>query len=283
MDEQRIKNSRVTMFISLDLVNCTLYKSKNKGNWVYGVGSVLDHIMSTFVHSSVEGYRFWKMLGDEVVYTKEICDMGEISNVVEDVYRNIITINRDIKEAKIGDATTAKILAVKATIWIADISPADMCADNVYIEYEINKNERRMEYLGTDIDAGFRIAQYTSANRVVISSDLAALFLKVEVLKPYLHKIHFLAFRNLKGIWHGEPYPIFMYHGDETCLFADSILDVSNPKAAILKEYMEQAPSRVVEAPYHSYAEQLLTALYAERSLALELTQLTDIIGASKR
>ncbi|MFI3214499.1 MAG: hypothetical protein R3Y24_14330 [Eubacteriales bacterium] len=280
--EERKQRSTVMLFISFDLVNCTLYKSMYKGNWVSGVSNVLEHIMHVFVNSKVGGYRFWKMLGDEVVYTRKIEKVEEIDEVVAAVYDTVVDINHKIKSGQIGDSSTAEILAVKATVWIADISPAELCADNIYVEYEINKNELRAEYLGTDIDSGFRIAQYTSENRVVISSDLAALFLKEESLRKDFHKINFVGFRNLKGIWHGDPYPIFMYHGDETVSFRDSIVDTSNPKAAILKEYVEQLPYRAVVDSYISYEEQLLTTLYNEDSLSREIEQLTGIMEKFK-
>lgn len=276
---QRKCLSTVTMFISFDLVNCTLYKSKHKGNWVGGVSSVLDHVMAAFVNSPIQGYRFWKMLGDEVVYTNHIETISEIADITQDVYNTVVDINRKIKTAQIGDATTAKVLGVKATVWIADISPKHLQADNIYVEYEINKGELKAEYLGTDIDGGFRIAQFTSANRVVISADLAALFLKEQALHPVFDKIHFVAYRKLKGIWNGEPYPIFMYHGDENMSFQDSITDTSNPKAAILKEYLAQVSERVVEPPYTSYEQQLLSQLYHQDSLSKEVEQLVDIVN----
>lgn len=276
LEERRKHLSKVTMFISFDLVNCTLYKAKHKGHWVNGVSDVLSHIMSAFVNSPVEGYRFWKMLGDEVVYTIEIDSIDKIDCILQDVYDTVVGLTRQIKSAQIGDQSTAKILAVKATVWIADISPANLQADNIYVEYEINKGEVKAEYLGTDIDGGFRIAQFTSANRVVISADLAALLLQEH--SAAFEKVHFVAHRGLKGIWNGESYPIFMYHGDPNVSFADSIVDTSNPKTAVLKDYLAQVSTRQVAPPYTSYEQQLLRTLRHQKDLFKEVDQLIGII-----
>ncbi|MFI3169328.1 MAG: hypothetical protein R3Y06_05230 [Faecalibacterium sp.] len=283
LQEERKKLSTVTMFISFDLVNCTLYKSRYKGKWASGVSSVIDYILTALNESPVEGYQFWKVLGDEVVYTKSIHSIPEIADILDDVYAAVVDINKKIKSAQIGDAQTAKILAVKATIWIADISPSHLSADNIAVQYKVGNGEVRNEYLGTDIDGGFRIAKYTSADRVVLSADLAALFLKEQTLQKSFHKINFVAYRLLKGIWNGEAYPIFMYHGDENVSFAQSIRNMTDIKNDILVEYLEQVTDRVVGGQYHSYEEQLLTELYGDTPRSIEVEQLVGIITRDKQ
>lgn len=274
------KISAATMFISFDLVNCTLYKATYKGEWANGVNKILEYAIQVFTNSKIEGYRFWKILGDEIVYTINIRYMNQIDDVLREVYETVVDMNHKIKSGEIGDATTASVLAVKATMWIADISPANFRADNFYAEYEIDKNQLQAEYLGTDIDTGFRIAQFTSENRVVISFELAALFLKQEELKQDFYRIHFVGYRQLKGLWNSNPYPIFMYHGDDVTSFKDSIQDTSNSKALILKEYIEDSPYRIVKQPYQTYEEQLLNELCNNKTLYREVDQLIQIIKA---
>lgn len=278
-ETQRAQLSTATMFISFDLVNCTLYKSKHKGQWANSVSSVLKGIIQAFVKSPVADYQFWKVLGDEVVYTLPITQMAHIGAVLDDVYHIVGQTNEKIRNADIGDTQTAEILSVKATVWIADISPAHLCADNIYLEYQVSKDMMKPEYLGTDIDGGFRIAQYTSSERVVISADLAALFYQEDCLKPQFQNIHFVAYRILKGIWNGNPYPIFMYHGDQTVSFADSITEITNDKMTILLDYLEQAPQREIDPPYTRYEEQLLATLFKEAGLGKEVDQLVSIIN----
>ncbi len=278
LEEKRKNLSSAIMFVSFDLVNCTLYKSKYKGAWVDGVGHVLEYITQVFIDSSIGGYQFWKMLGDEVVYTRPVQKIKDAADVVAEVYDAVEKINEKIAAAQIGDAQTAKILSVKATVWIADISPANLRADNVCVEYPVGKDVTYKEYLGTDIDGGFRIAQFTSSNRVVISADLAALLMGEESSKAIFRKIHFVGYRVLKGIWNGEPYPIFMYHGSEQVSFAESIVEKKGGNKPILMEYIEDLPNRVVGEGFVSYEEQLLTTLYRESGMYKEVEQLKEII-----
>ncbi|MFI3283835.1 MAG: hypothetical protein R3Y57_02000 [Erysipelotrichaceae bacterium] len=274
------KISAATMFISFDLVNCTFYKASHKGKWASGVSEILEEIIDSFSNSSIENCRFWKILGDEIVYTKNIQFIHEIDDTLAEIYRIVTMMNKKIKGAKVGDLNTAKIMAVKATVWLADISPANLRADNFYAEYKVSDNQLQAEYLGTDIDTGFRIAQFTSANRLVVSFELAALFLKEPSLHQDFDKIHFVGYRPLKGIWQGNPYPIFMYHGDKSVSFKDSIKDTSNPKTAVLKEYLQTYDSRIVKPNYKSYEEQILSELCENETLNKEVVQLVDIIRA---
>lgn len=281
IDTEDMENiSAATMFISFDLVNCTMFKSTHKGMWASGVSKILEHIIQIFSKSKINGYRFWKIIGDEVVYTINIQYIRDIDDILAEIYSAVVNINKKIRTAEIGDSETAKYLSTKATVWMADISPANLRADNFYTEYQINENVLHSEYLGTDIDTGFRIAKYTQSDRVVVSFEIAALFLKEETLKKEFYKINFVAFRILKGIWRGRRYPIFMYHGDEAVSFKDSIVYKPEEEDNILNEYLEQAPERVIEAPYKSFEEKLVSDFCKEDILNLEVVQLVNIINA---
>ncbi|MFI3172555.1 MAG: hypothetical protein R3Y58_09380 [Eubacteriales bacterium] len=269
-----------TMFVSFDLVNCTLFKSTHKGMWASGVSKILEDIIHIFANSKINGYRFWKIIGDEVVYTINIQYIRDIDDILAEIYRAVVDMNCRIRTAQIGDSETAKYLSTKATVWMADISPANLRADNFYTEYMINENILHSEYLGTDIDTGFRIAKYTQSNRVVISFEVAALFLKEEALKKDFDKVKFVGLRTLKGIWNGRKYPIFMYHGDEKISFEESIRSAELGKDNILLEYLEELPERTYADLYNSYEEQLLTEYCNEDLLNLEVVQLVNIINA---
>ncbi|WP_317855584.1 hypothetical protein [Chakrabartyella piscis] len=251
----------VTLFFSFDLVNCTQYKSVHEGTWASGVSAVMGYIINTFTQKEIDGYRFWKVLGDEVIFTKNIPYMYELGDILSEIYNELLHFNIKIKNMQIGDAETAKFLGVKATAWIADLSATEKNANNVYIEYKINENQLQSEYLGTDIDAGFRISKFTSYNRLVISFEIAALFLQDRMLYRKINRIHFVGYRQLKGIWNQEPYPIFMYHDHRKTSFKDSILDASDAKVKILEEYVQEMELRETNPQYSCYEEQLLVEL----------------------
>ncbi len=225
----------VTLFASFDLVNATEYKTVHKGTWTVDISVILGRVINTFTEKANDGYRFWKSLGDEVVFTKNVPYVFEIQDILNEIYHEVVAINEAVASGALGGTAASHGLSIKATVWLANISSTPELADNFYTEYQINENQLQPEYLGTDIDAGFRIAKYTESNRVLISFELAALFFKDPLLRWSRDRVHFLGVRSLKGIWEGVPYPLFMYHGDENTTFQASILEATTPQTGILR------------------------------------------------
>lgn len=272
-------NEVATLFISFDLVNCTLYKTVNKGVWATGVSEVIGYIIDTFTRKSNEGYRFWKVLGDEVIFTKNIPFMFEVHDILEEIYQELTIFNHKISTGEIGDINTMKVLSVKSTVWVAGVSSSSKGVDNFYTEYKINDDKLQSEYLGTDIDAGFRISKYTSSNRMVISYELAAFFYKDRMLRRKLNKIHFLGFRTLKGIWENKPYPIFMYHGKSDTSFYESIEDEGALRSKLLTEYLTQLQEREVDEVHESYEEQLIAEFCSDSNLNEKVEQIITMVN----
>lgn len=268
----------VTLFVSFDLVNATLYKTVHKGTWTVDISAILGHVIQTFTQKANDGYRFWKTLGDEVIFTKNVPYVFEVQDILDEIYREVIRINRDIASGEISKTKSSHGLSIKSTVWAANISSTHELADNFYTEYQINANQIQPEYLGTDIDAGFRIAKYTSTNRVLISFELAALFFRDPLLRRKMNRIHFLGVRSLKGIWEGVPYPIFMYHGNDRVPFDKSIMNSSTPPTEILQEYLEQQSERIVQPPYVQYEEQVVADFCKNPILDHNIEQIFDII-----
>ncbi|MFI3173564.1 MAG: hypothetical protein R3Y58_14515, partial [Eubacteriales bacterium] len=276
--EEYTNNNTAILFISFDLVNSTLYKSTHPGTWVSGISDIIEHIIHRFTEKSNDGYHFWKVLGDEVVFTKNIPYLYELNDILQYVYNEVVHTNTLIKHMLIGDEETAKLLSIKSTVWVAGISSTRLHADNFYTEYTINDNQLQSEYLGTDIDAGFRLSHFTSSNRVAISFELAAFFIKDPLLRKNIENVHFVGYRLLKGIWNGNAYPIFMYHGDSKVTFTDSIVNHLNSQTAILEEYLNHLPQRKTEEPFDTYEEQLLSTLCSNDSRKNKVENLVNII-----
>lgn len=268
----------VTLFVSFDLVNATQYKTLHKGTWTVDISVILGYIIQTFTEKASDGYRFWKSLGDEVIFTKNVPYVFEIQDILNEVYREVVAINAAIASGDLGGTAASHGLSLKATVWAANISSTPELADNFYTEYQVNENQLQPEYLGRDIDAGFRIEKYTASNRLLISFELAALFFRDPLLKRSRHRIHFLGVRSLKGIWEGVPYPIFMYHGTEDISFVDSILAEKEPRAKILQEYVDELPNRKALSPYEQYTEQIIADFCKKPVLNSNIEQLIQVI-----
>lgn len=210
--QQMPPRESIILFFSFDVVNSTGYKATNKGKWMEVISEILNHIISSFSNASAGGYRFWKTLGDEIIYTKEIHRTDEIVDTLEFVYAKMRSLNQQIANGLLCDEESAKILGIKAAVWIADISHSGSAGDNIYTEYLINDNRRQTEYIGPDIDIGFRVAGHSMYNHMVVSFELAYLMLQFDTSPK--KRVHLLGYRELKGVWEGAPYPIIIFNGD---------------------------------------------------------------------
>jgi len=114
---------------------------------------------------------------------------------------------------------------VKATVWCAEVAyfqPQDLAGANMKLEREGIKNitfvssldypntNETKDFLGPDIDLGFRLAKYSQRKRLIISSDLAFLLYKIDKEK-FSKSLKIVSYEQLKGIWDGRRCPIIWY------------------------------------------------------------------------
>jgi hypothetical protein len=109
--------------------------------------------------------------------------------------------------------------------------------DNVFKAYSINENQRINEFLGQDIDIGFRIKKETQDRRLVLSIELAKI---LSDKTEYLSRLNIITYKNLKGVWKNRLYPIIWYHDAEISggvSFEDSFYYDETTFSELSKEY----------------------------------------------
>ena len=115
------------------------------------------------------------------------------------------------------------MLSVKATVWVAPAqylppsSSEDVSLDqpNIIVKTGSLPDSGDTDFLGPDVDAGFRIAKFTQRRRLVVSAHLAwLLHRKRENWSEIEERLRIVAYESLKGVWAGRPYPIFWYESD---------------------------------------------------------------------
>jgi hypothetical protein len=70
-----------------------------------------------------------------------------------------------------------------------------------------------VDFLGPDIDAGFRIAQHADKRKLTIAANLAETLLLYSPQKS-IEGLRIVGYRELKGVWNGRPYPIIWFYSD---------------------------------------------------------------------
>ncbi len=110
-------------------------------------------------------------------------------------------------------------LGIKTTMWIAECyqSGSGAVSNIVYHPLTTTPNSGRIDFLGREVDEGFRMAKYAVKNRVIVSPLLAWLIWKEaqgDEDKKKIVKANFkiTAFVLLKGVWRNRKVPIIMFH-----------------------------------------------------------------------
>lgn len=223
--EEESKSSNVILFFSYDIVNSSLYKTINYSSWTIVINKIFKYI-DTLVTEKIPNCELWRILGDESVYIVQIRHIDQIYENVDSIFdilcktKEYLSSGEIFKNCKseidIEVMKMQNILSVKGTSWLAivanDINAKCSNVENAYLHYnsfESIKNPGFFEFLGKDIDAGFRISKETRDRRLVLSFELAYI---LKMKTDYLSKLNLITFRRLKGIWHEKLYPIIWFH-----------------------------------------------------------------------
>lgn len=217
----------VVLFFSFDVVNSSSYKTINYYGWAVALNDLFKTLRED-VRNKISGSEMWRVLGDEAIFILKIKDEKEIRTAVDNVYKILTHTVKDLKQGRyferIGNKKEVSlmklqnILSLQATAWIATVTnigdidnnySPDEDIDNIFEKYKSHEGYEIFEFLGNDIDTGFRISKQTCDGRLVISFELAYLISQEEESSSYLHII---TYKKLKGVWKGKLYPIIWYH-----------------------------------------------------------------------
>ncbi|TCK59841.1 hypothetical protein [Seleniivibrio woodruffii] len=198
-------NEGTLFFLSFDLVNSTEYKNRFAQGWVNKITEFYSGCINGVSKQLAENsWREWKKNGDEVLfYFKIESDF--------DLYKTIPKIAQILKEiiSMVQKGDGAGILSVKATIWSAFVTTKKEYVDNSNLAI-IDKNTENMDFIGPDIDFGFRIAKENAPGIICIDPKILAMFEDI----PATVGFHVVDFVQVKGVWNGRYVPVVWYHED---------------------------------------------------------------------
>ncbi len=220
---------------------------------------------------------FWKGVGDEVIYFKNIAHHEEAYCCVI-CWMNVVKSYRAILRSKFPK------LDLKATCWIAGFpinnceiifrsqvkaaeepeSGSDPAQDNyklLELFYSGRQNDLVRDFIGPSIDTGFRISALSTPRKMVVSVDLALMLSTAQASRPHDFaypemRFYFDGSISLKGVIDGVPYPIVWVDlsGDDRLERAeDKISRRENVSADELKSFCEEfiiRHSEKVSRPY---------------------------------
>lgn len=237
------------LFYSFDLVNATQFKSRNPKNWVnvfrYFYNRLQEKVKEAayFINSETTTpcIKLWKSIGDELVFYQRVHSPKDVFFAPVIAHKIVDSFSEWMKDSFNDNIEELNTVGLKATVWIAHLdSELSDKVKNVIVQLGIpNENENTSEltpdlpvdFLGPDIDLGFRLTKFTYKSRVVISADLAY-FLhyysseikywnsEEEENNPIMigynvsERLKIISFEKLKGVWNERFYPIIWYCED---------------------------------------------------------------------
>ena len=164
-----------------------------------------SHIIETDkVTNSYERYP-WKALGDELIYSFSVKTRTQLNKLV---CAFLNTIRK--QDEKLSKKNYSRL---KGSAWTAGfpIRNRKVKLPQPRLFYkEMNKEKEypypHTDYLGPDLDIGFRLGKCTWPGFLVVSLDLAELLADKDTKNQVL--LSLLGWTKLKGVWNDSPYPI---------------------------------------------------------------------------
>ncbi|HOF35053.1 MAG TPA: hypothetical protein PLV94_13430 [Spirochaetota bacterium] len=243
------KESGFVVFLSLDIEGSTNFKITYPNNWMFHFENFFEKVRWYYEKEfKLSNSVIFKENGDEIIIAffplnydnlKEIMDVSLSSVQTIPPYRKIL---KDIH------------LDYKATLFCAGFSEPEPFAiydtnENRSDKEQYNgyyssdyKNHRmhryihlpsgdnkaqpssciinsiiEYDYIGPDIDIGFRISKYSQPNKLIVSDKIAYIYSNIFY---DLYNFKIISNDKLKGVWNDNKYPIIEYSNNK-----DDIID----------------------------------------------------------
>ena len=211
---------KVFMFFSVDLESFTQFKTENK-EWplitMYFYASIVRNVDKVFQNAIV-----WKYIGDEVLFYIEVSEINEILEAPASLHAAMMTTQTEVQ------AKAKSTLHLKGALWLASVKPVNgdklgEDVSNIYVDLpkeQYTAKNISKDFIGVDIDEGFRMSKNSSQGKLVLDPKIA--FLIVKYSNRGLDKRSSDASKNakivgycfMKGIWKERAYPVIWYTCD---------------------------------------------------------------------
>lgn len=268
----------VGLFFSFDIVNSSAYKSLNFTGWSKVILRLFSKIQQ-MIAKKLPSAEMWRILGDEIIFIIQIKENQDIfiyidsifeilNNMVSQLKKGIFFDNLDINPSEKELMKMQNIISLKASAWIAIIGEKIKKLeqyDNLLERFKLQDGYGIFEFLGNDIDAGFRIKQNTEDRRLIISYELAYILSRNT---DYLKNIYIITYKRLKGIWQNRLYPIIWYHNSKyvnEISFDNSFYYDEKESSELVKEYFINKTSLLLDSSMY------LNIDYALRKILIDL------------
>lgn len=219
--DELISDEDILIFLSFDLVGSTKLKTEchKDSNWQNVILSFYD-LIENEVRERLPTAVVWKYIGDEILFQLSVRRLSNINNIP--------SISWEIQTA-VSDKLYNKAegtVAVKTTLWIAGIKKIpdtltdeteDLCKPfrNACIKKPV-AGFFIPDFIGPDIDIGFRVSKFANKHAVTLSADFA--YVLSHCYTDTCNSLKLVSLNQLKGVWKSDFYPVVWYHPHWECI-----------------------------------------------------------------
>lgn len=216
--EPKNSNSGSLFFLSFDMVNSTEFKNRAPQKWQKYVSNFYSECEKEIL-SKFEKVSLWKKSGDEVLFYLKLVSIEELTSAIPEIYA---TLNK--LKSLVNNDIAKGVLSVKATLWVAIVGSeldsqestdseqqGTLLINNLYFQERYGS----YDFIGPDIDFGFRIATQSAPGILCIDPKIVALIEDYNGDdKAVYNHITLVDCVQLKGVWNSRFVPIYWYHSD---------------------------------------------------------------------
>ena len=284
------------LFTSFDIVNSTQYKVQ-RIEWLDEITNIFNELQKR-IELKISEAQLWRVIGDEIIFIVKVNSISSLSDYVKKVFAIIQDMNLRLDDRlnhnyeKLKNINAIEI-GLQGAIWLAPVTdesknqkPNAPKNGNVFIRYNnVGRNPIKyvFEFMGNDIDTGFRIKKFTQKGRLVVSFELACLLAESTIDNSYLHII---TFKRLKGVWDNKLYPIIWYHNDSTMQsekFSESFKFDDASENELIKEYFENVQGKgiLLNANMYENTFEALQIIIRERRFQYKIDAIKELFQES--
>lgn len=293
--EEPFERRSVEVFFSFDIVNSTAYKTLNFTGWSQVIVALFSKVQQLVV-KKMPSAEMWRILGDEVVFIVPIKEKNDIFVYVNSIFEILNIMVLQLKKGTFFDELgicdldrdlmkMQNIISIKASAWIAIIGENLKKLeqyDNLIERFKLQEGYGIFEFLGNDIDTGFRIKENTQDRRFAISYELAYI---VSRNTDYLKNIHIITYKRLKGVWQNRLYPIIWYYDEkyfDGLSFENSFYYDEKENSELVKQYFENRVNPILGQRMYSDVDYALNKILIDQKLEDKLIKIDKIISESQ-
>lgn len=204
------------MFMSVDVVGSTNYKvqaQRDGSDWLEAFATLFRELPLIFIgevaaafmeYDDVPESGVWKVMGDEVIMVALPTRLAEAAAFVAAFCRTVASYDQRLSQRW--------PLRIRGTCWAAALGRRNRMVE-IPEMFGGSDGQPYRDFLGPDVDTGFRLSAHSGHGEVIISPNLVE-SLAGSDLHPELC-FHPAGEAKLKGVIDGEPFPLWIVSADQ--------------------------------------------------------------------